>query len=127
MLSILLQELGLYYDGNSGCYYSYNQQDNKLEFHSRVYAEASAETKANEQVKKPLQTAEFLCHNSMILVHIFHQQVSTIDNLMRQFSQLDLARSRAHALGNVYTSECAMKARLSFSFYRLRLHHHHAI
>lgn len=45
---IEFQEHGLYYDGNNGCYYSYNQAENKFEFHSQVYS--TAETAQDEQV-----------------------------------------------------------------------------
>lgn len=45
----MIQEHGLYYDGNNGCYYSFNQDENKFEFHSQVYSDATT-SKANEQV-----------------------------------------------------------------------------
>lgn len=45
-----MQEHGLYYDGNRGCYYSYNQEEQKFEFHSQVYADGTNET--NETVTK---------------------------------------------------------------------------
>lgn len=38
-----LQEHGLYYDGNSGCYYKYDQAADKFEFHSQVYVEQPTE------------------------------------------------------------------------------------
>lgn len=31
-----MKEYGLYYDGNTGCYYNYNQSKNSFEFHSQV-------------------------------------------------------------------------------------------
>lgn len=54
MIDVKLQEHGLYYDGNNGCYYSYNQEENKFEFHSQVYADGTEpvakETKSTKQV-----------------------------------------------------------------------------
>lgn len=46
----MLQEHGLYYDGNTGCYYKYNQEENKFEFHSQVYADESKTEHAREKV-----------------------------------------------------------------------------
>lgn len=54
MIDFELQEHGLYYDGNNGCYYSYNQEENKFEFHSQVYTDGAEtvakETKSTKQV-----------------------------------------------------------------------------
>lgn len=53
MMAILVfQEHGLYYDGNTGCYYSYNQDEHKFEFHSQVYTDDTT-TKSTEQVGFP--------------------------------------------------------------------------
>lgn len=46
-----LQEHGLYYDGNNGCYYKYNQEENKFEFHSQVYTDEN-ETIAKDKKKQ---------------------------------------------------------------------------
>lgn len=43
-MNINRQEHGLYYDGDRGCYYSYNQAEDKFEFHSQVYAQETSST-----------------------------------------------------------------------------------
>lgn len=49
----LFQENGLYYDGNNGCYYSYNQTENKFEFHSQVYSSQETDAaKTTEEVRQ---------------------------------------------------------------------------
>lgn len=56
-----IQEHGLYYDGDRGCYYSYNQADNKFEFHSQVYAcddSTSAEKKQVNTIIICLETQQ---------------------------------------------------------------------
>lgn len=40
----LFQDYGLYYDGNTGCYYNYNQQKNCYEFHSQVQVQSTTKT-----------------------------------------------------------------------------------
>lgn len=45
-----IQEHGLYYDGNNGCYYSYNQTENKFEFHSQVYSTDETAQATDEKV-----------------------------------------------------------------------------
>lgn len=63
----VMQEHGLYYDGNTGCYYKYNQDENKFEFYSQAYAtETSHSTQVTKYSRKSIflflkNIASFLC------------------------------------------------------------------
>lgn len=55
MSNFVLQEHGLYYDGNSGCYYKYDQTADKFEFHSQVAVEQPAEITEPEPSSKKVR------------------------------------------------------------------------
>lgn len=101
------QEYGLYYDGNNGCYYSYDHAKDSYEFHSQAQVQVSG------------CSCGFQCHTTTlttVLLLLAAQPLSdcAYSSLLAGFHKLRIDRMRSNALGKRQGPECAIKTRISF-------------
>lgn len=97
-VSFMLQEQGLYYDGNSGTYYYYDKEKNTFLFHSQVAASqvSTVDTSVNTNlvIASKKRVSEEV---NIIEVNIYSQSFRKYQNIVRfeSYSILHVHRTRA--------------------------------